>query len=294
MDRYWSTYVQKTEELYESRALRFRDDNKELWLKILQISNGMNVLEVGCGGGVFCHRVKTYLPDTKVTGLDFDVGHIEYAKSKSAKLNLDCKFIAGDAADLPFYENTFDVCFSHTVMNFCEPNSFVSEQFRVLKPGGKIIILCVINSGNKPESWVPTEDCEEKDLFDRLWSQASKNDYSNVKKYVNDEHKYFEYLSKSGFRDVSVDALAVVAFAPDSANVSTNLAISQINEDRLSELSSIEKARRMAPEALTDNEYNLMIRMINRRYDKKIIQYKNGEKTWDYRVSTMLAISGTK
>ncbi|HAN21332.1 MAG: hypothetical protein A2Y15_07180 [Clostridiales bacterium GWF2_36_10] len=124
---YWSTYVQESEELYRSRALRFHDGNKDLWLKAFQIENGMKVLEVGCGGGIFCHRIKTYLPDTDVTGLDFDTGHIEYAKTKSLELNLNCKFVNGDATSLPFEDNTFDTCFSHTVINFCEPNDFLKN-----------------------------------------------------------------------------------------------------------------------------------------------------------------------
>jgi len=53
----------------------------------------MKVLEIGCGGGIFCHRIKTYLPSCEVTGLDFDIAHIEYANEKSAALGIDCTFI---------------------------------------------------------------------------------------------------------------------------------------------------------------------------------------------------------
>lgn len=38
MDLYWSTYVQESRELYYSRALRFHDSNKDLWLEALQVS----------------------------------------------------------------------------------------------------------------------------------------------------------------------------------------------------------------------------------------------------------------
>jgi ubiquinone/menaquinone biosynthesis C-methylase UbiE len=294
MNSYWSTYVQKSEELYCSRALRFHDGNKDLWLKALQIENGMKILEVGCGGGIFCHRIKRYLPNTDVTGLDFDIGHIEYAKAKAIELNINCRFVAGDATGLPFDDNTFDVCFSHTVMGFCEPNLFVKEQYRVLKPSGKMVVMCVINRGNKPESWIPTDSCEEYELFNKLWDEASKNNLSNIKRYDDNETHYFEYLQKHNFKNVSADALAVVTYAPDSANVSAKMAIEQINEDRLSELCSVKKAHRLAPDALSNDEYNLMLEMINRRYDNRIEQYKIGEKIWDYHVSTVLAISGTK
>lgn len=294
MDSYWSTYVQESEELYRSRALRFHDGNKDLWLNCLRIENGMKVLEVGCGGGVFCHRIKTYLPDTNVTGLDFDTEHIKYAKAKSLELNIDCTFVNGDATALPFEDNIFDVCFSHTVMNFCEPNMFVKEQYRVLKPGGKMIILCVINSSNKPEIWIPDDSCEEKELFNKLWSEAGKNDLSKIHRYEGDERNYFKYLEKCNFKNISSNVLAAIAYAPDSHNVSDEMAFEQINEMRLSELCSVKKAYRLAPEALTEGEFSQLIEMINRRYDKRLLQYKNGEKYWDYSVSTVLAISGTK
>ena len=54
----WSSYIQTTAELNESRGLRFTDKNKALWLDALAVLPGMRVLEVGCGGGMFCHRVK--------------------------------------------------------------------------------------------------------------------------------------------------------------------------------------------------------------------------------------------
>ena len=58
MNNVWSQYVQTSDELYRSRELRFNDSNKDLWLKALQVENGQTVLEVGCAGGIFCHRIK--------------------------------------------------------------------------------------------------------------------------------------------------------------------------------------------------------------------------------------------
>lgn len=52
--------------------------------------------------------------------------------------------------------DTFDACCSHTVINFCDPEKFVQEQYRVLKPGGQMIIMDIYNRGMKPEEWIPT------------------------------------------------------------------------------------------------------------------------------------------
>ena len=88
MSNNWSQYVQTTQELYKSRSLRFHDGNKDLWLSAIGAKDGMNILEVGCAGGLFCHRITTYLPDVKITGLDFDSGHIAWARKKPQKQGL--------------------------------------------------------------------------------------------------------------------------------------------------------------------------------------------------------------
>lgn len=294
MNTYWSTYVQETEELYSSRALRFHDGNKDLWLKAMGIENGMKVLDVGCGSGISCHRIKQYLPDTDITGLDFDIGHIAFARVKAAEACLDCRFVEGDAANLPFDDNSFDLCYSHSVIDFCDPRLFVREQYRVLKPNGKMVVLSVINSSRERELWLPPEDTEEKVLFDRLWSEADRNEQSKIVRYDSNVKHYFGYLQDQGFRDISADAFAVVQYAPDSTNVSAEMAADQINADRLGALCSVKKARLMAPHALTDEEYDHLLDLINQRFDKRIEQYNSGIKLWDYSVATILTISGTK
>ena len=294
MNTYWSQYVQKTEELYLSRGLKFHQGNIDKWIDVMQLRNDMKILEVGCAGGLLCHRLKERLPNAEITGVDFDIGHIDYAKRKAIELNLQCNFVVGDATQLPFEDNTFDVCYSHTVMNFCDPVKFVSEQHRVLKPNGKMIIMDVYGRGVKPEEWIPTDDCEEKELFDKVWMAASDNPNSQIKRFEDRPEKYFAYLATQGFQNISIDAMASVNYAPDCYNVSDEMARAQINEDRVSELSSVEKANLMAPNALSEMEYQTLLDMINRRYDKKIQQYENGEKYWEFRIATTVLISGTK
>lgn len=139
MDTTWSKYVQTTEELYCSRDLRFNDYNKDLWLKAIGAKSGDNILEVGCAGGTYCHKLKKYVPNIKITGLDRDAGHIEFARRKSAELGLQVDFVIGDATAMPFADNTFDLCFSHTVAEHIPHDPFFGEQYRVLKECGRIV-----------------------------------------------------------------------------------------------------------------------------------------------------------
>lgn len=291
---YWSTYVQTSEELYRSRALRFREDNQAVWLDMLGVADGMNILEVGCGGGLFSHRIKLAMPGATVTGMDLDNAHVAYAASKAAELGIDCTFISADACSLPFEANTFDLCFSHTVMSFCDPDAFASEQYRVLTSNGRMVAMDVINRGDAAERWVPEENTTEKLLFDRLWDAASKNENSQIKRHSNSKRQWAASMQKAGFTDIAFRVLATMTYCPDSADIDKEMAYEQINEDRLSELCSIEKARHMAPEALTAQAFAELTDLINARYDKRILQYDRGERLWDYGTTTVLAVIGTK
>ena len=51
MSTFWSKEIQSSEILYYSRFARFNDYNKDEWFRLLQITNGIKVLEIGCGTG---------------------------------------------------------------------------------------------------------------------------------------------------------------------------------------------------------------------------------------------------
>lgn len=292
MSVYWSTYVQTSEELYASRALRFREDNAGVWLDAIGVKDGMHVLEAGCGGGVFSHRVKAALPGCSVTGIDYDAGHIEYARAKTAELGLDCEFLCCDACDMPFADECFDLAFSHTVMCFCDPDRFAAEHYRVLKNGGRMTAMDVINRPSS-ERWIP-ENPREGELFGKLWEAASQNKNSNIPRFSDSKRVWAQSMEKAGFTDINFKVLAVMSYCPDSADVPRDLALAMINEERLSALCSVRKARVMAPDALTAEGYAELETLIHQRYDERIALCGRGEKLWDYATSTVLAITGVK
>lgn len=290
MMKNWSSYIQTTDELNESRGLRFTDKNKALWLDALAVLPGMRVLEVGCGGGMFCHRVKEFVPGVDVTGLDLDEGHIRRAK----ELFPECRFLVGNAAELPFPDGTFDLCFSHTVAEHIPHDAFFGEQLRVLKPGGRVSVLSVRPRLNI-KSPVGCSD-EEDALMQKAWEKASEFDAgdSEVGKYEMDEHEYPRELEKYGFRNVTVKVFTVVDYCPDSADVDRGTALKQINCRRNSDLASVRKILNRAPGALSPDELARLTSLINSRWDERIAKYERGVKAWDFSTSTVLAVSGVK
>ena len=295
-DTNWSDYIQSSEELYRSRSLRFRADNAAVWLPFLHIENGSFVLEIGCAGGSLLHRVKQLVPSITARGLDRDSGHIEYAKAKTSEMGLDCGFQVGDALSLPFEDNLFDVIFSHTLTGHVPMAPFLSEQLRVLKPGGRVVVLSARTKlGLNAENWKPIET-DEQALFDKLWGAVdmSLDREIGVGAYEIDEQKYPAALESAGFEQVDIDFFTVVDYAPDNHSTSDEMAMEQIETKRTHALESVTKALRRAPEALSENEKAELFRKINDRYDTRITQYRTGEKQWDVTTSTVLCAAGCK
>ena len=105
--------------------------------------NGLNVLDVGCGLGGPCRMLAEEFNCT-ATGIDLSNEYIRTATGLSKLVKLDDKttFIQGDATELPFDDNVFDVVWTqHVQMNIPDKIKFYSEIFRVLKPGGTLPLL---------------------------------------------------------------------------------------------------------------------------------------------------------
>jgi demethylmenaquinone methyltransferase / 2-methoxy-6-polyprenyl-1,4-benzoquinol methylase len=103
-----------------------------------------HILDVATGTGDFAFEALGMLDPEKITGIDISEGMLEIAKQKIAKRNLSGRFTVrtGDSENLPFDSNSFDaVTVAYGVRNFENLEAGLADMFRVLKPGGKVVIL---------------------------------------------------------------------------------------------------------------------------------------------------------
>jgi glycosyltransferase involved in cell wall biosynthesis/ubiquinone/menaquinone biosynthesis C-methylase UbiE len=101
---------------------------------------GQDVLEIG--GGMGTDLAQFALHGARVTDVDLSSGHLKLAKENFAARGLEGRFILQDAESLVFDENAFDLVYSNGVIHHT-PNTrqVVSEIFRVLRPGGRAIVM---------------------------------------------------------------------------------------------------------------------------------------------------------
>lgn len=139
MNIIWSKYVQGVKTLYFSRRLRFHDMFAEQYQALFDLSKDkqLKILEIGCGPGALAGALHRWYPNAEITGLDRDSAFIQFAGEHEPGIS----FVEGDAAKLPYPDNTFDVTISFTVSEHIDPSAFFQEQLRVLKPGGVCLVL---------------------------------------------------------------------------------------------------------------------------------------------------------
>ena len=109
---------------------------------LIQQVNARRILEVGCGTGFW---LNTFRPMVDVAyGLDYSLGMLEQAKRQPSPLEL----LRGDAIHLPYQDNFFDLLYCvDAIHHFGKPGLFISEAFRVLRPGGALAVV-----GSDPHS----------------------------------------------------------------------------------------------------------------------------------------------
>ncbi|HTI31510.1 MAG TPA: class I SAM-dependent methyltransferase [Sphingomonas sp.] len=101
---------------------------------------GGDILEVGVGTGI---SLPGYASTSRVTGIDLSEPMLAKARGRVGRYSLaNVKALAvGDAEQLDFADNSFDVVVAQYVVTACpHPEQALDEFLRVVKPGGEIVI----------------------------------------------------------------------------------------------------------------------------------------------------------
>ncbi|MCU0384892.1 MAG: bifunctional demethylmenaquinone methyltransferase/2-methoxy-6-polyprenyl-1,4-benzoquinol methylase UbiE [Flavihumibacter sp.] len=113
-------------------------------IKELQSIQPKTVLDVATGTADVALMTYKYLQPDHITGIDISNGMLDIGRQKIARLGLD-KIITLPQADseaLPFSDNQFDaITVAFGVRNFQNLHKGLAEMLRVLKPGGKLVVL---------------------------------------------------------------------------------------------------------------------------------------------------------
>ena len=184
----------------------------KLWrkkaIKMLRSVNPTRILDIATGTGDFALESLVLKP-TQIVGLDISSGMLEHGRVKMKKKGVDhiITMQQGDSEDIPFENNYFDgLTVGFGVRNFENLEKGLGEMLRVVRPGGKLIIL----EFSKPKKF-PIKQLfafYSKNFIPILGKSISKD--SNAYTYLPEsvaafpEGKNFEnILAKVGYKDIS-------------------------------------------------------------------------------------------
>ena len=145
---------------------------------IIAPTPGMKILDIAAGTGSSSRPLVD--KGAEVVALDFSEGML----AQGRKQNKDIKFVQGDALNLPFAENTFDITtISFGLRNTSDTTAALKDAYRVTKPSGKIVIA---------EFSHPTNN-----LFKKLYLNYLMKALPVVAKKISKNPEAYVYLAES-------------------------------------------------------------------------------------------------
>lgn len=161
-------------------------------------------LEVGCGRG----SLSSYFADDgwDVTLLDYSSAVLETARRAFEINGHTAEFTTGDANSLPYPENSFDVTYSIGLLeHFEDVQLAISEQLRVLKPGGWFLGYIVPERPDNLQRYFTGINWVLKSLS-RLFSSAKSDKVQKADVYRSDNYseQYIKAIEGLEYRNLTV------------------------------------------------------------------------------------------
>lgn len=181
-------------------------------IKMLRDDHPKLILDIATGTGDFAIEALALNPE-KIIGVDISAGMLEEGRKKIKKKKLEdrIELQLGDSEKLLFPENKFDaVIVSFGVRNFENLEKGLADMFRVLKPGGKTVIV----EFSKPEKFPMKQGYNFyfKHILPRIGKLVSKDNdaYTYLPESVQAfpyGEKFLDILKEIGFKNVKCKPL---------------------------------------------------------------------------------------
>ena len=103
------------------------------------------LLDIGCGTGMLLMEAEKLMGnDGTLVGLDVEPAMIAQARSRAAKQRSNASFTVASISDIPYSDDSFDVAISSLMYHHLTPEekeNWAIELLRVLKPGGRVLVV---------------------------------------------------------------------------------------------------------------------------------------------------------
>lgn len=154
-------------------------------IRMLKSEKPKSILDIATGTADFAIEALALQPD-KVVGVDISEGMLDVGRKKLKRMQLSDKIELklGDSEKLPFDDNIFDaIIVGFGVRNFENLEQGLTDMYRVLKPGGSVVIL----EFSKPQKFP----------FKQLYNFYFKSVLPIIGRIVSKDQSAYTYLPES-------------------------------------------------------------------------------------------------
>jgi ubiquinone/menaquinone biosynthesis C-methylase UbiE len=183
-ERFWASQLQPAQDALVSMAA---------------LEPGEHVLDVACGTGLVTLRAASAVgPAGSVVGTDLSNTMVDAARTEFLRRGIDARFVEMNAERLDFPDASFDVVLCALgLMYVPDPAQALSEMFRVVRPGGRVITSV----------WGARRDCGWAEIFP-IVEQRVASDVCPLFFQLGSGSVLADALSTAGFSDVESRSLA--------------------------------------------------------------------------------------
>lgn len=200
-------------ELYENFMTPWTKIIGSQFIDWISPAKGKSWVDIGCGSGGFTAQIVEECFPSKVDGIDPSDAQIDFAKKRA--FTVPVNFQTGDAMELPYESNSFDIAVMALVIFFVpDPTVGVAEMKRVVKPGGTVAayVWDIYEGGLPIEDFhsefrsrdiyyalPPSPEASKYEVLESLWKQAGFCSIDIKKIYVERTFENFdEYWQVNG------------------------------------------------------------------------------------------------
>jgi ubiquinone/menaquinone biosynthesis C-methylase UbiE len=167
-----------------------------------------SALEVAPGPGYFAIELARS-GDFRVTGIDISSSFVEIARTNATQAGVHVNFQLGNAANMPFDENSFDFLLCRAAFkNFTQPLQALQEMHRVLKPGGVALILDLRRDASR-QAIRKTVDHMGLGFANALWTRLIFRFILLKRAYSKQEFQQFIARTKFENAQIGEDAIGL-------------------------------------------------------------------------------------
>jgi ubiquinone/menaquinone biosynthesis C-methylase UbiE len=185
------TYIHGTEPREQARLAALNRLTNQTFVQFLDVQPGLQILEVGSGLGLLASAVAGAAANVLVVGLEKSLAQIAAAVKDSR-----VRYVQGDAHQLEFENESFDLVYARYVLeHVADPETVLKEMRRVTRPGGRVAVCENDISLLRLDPGCP--------VFETIWEVFQQHQHN----LGGDSHvgrRLYRLLRKAGFSEIQL------------------------------------------------------------------------------------------